>query len=218
MPTLPQPRGPVSDLLLAALRRPPAPLPDPPDTDFEDLQLALYCCYELHYRGFDGVDDAWEWEPALLAFRARLEQRLAADVRELAGEPGEPPDPDLVDVALRELMHGDEAPSVSTYIEREATTEQALEFLIHRSAYQLKEADPHSWAIPRLHGAPKAALVEIQADEYGGGGPRLIPPPPFARAVEGGGLDPAHGAPPHGVPGGAGGPGKPHLRFGGSPP
>ena len=40
---------------------------------------------------------------------------------------------------------------------------------IHRSAYQLKEADPHSWAIPRLSGAPKAALVEIQADEYGGG-------------------------------------------------
>ena len=51
---------------------------------------------------------------------------------------------------LRELMHGDDAPSVSTFIEREATAEQVLEFMIHRSAYQLKEADPHSWAIPRL--------------------------------------------------------------------
>jgi len=40
---------------------------------------------------------------------------------------------------------------------------------VHRSAYQLKEADPHSWAIPRLTGRAKAALVEIQADEYGGG-------------------------------------------------
>ena len=65
------------------------------------------------------------------------------------------------------------------YIEREATREQVLEFIAHRSAYQLKEADPHSWAIPRLSGAPKAALVEIQADEYGGGRAERV----HARAV-----------------------------------
>ena len=41
--------------------------------------------------------------------------------------------------------------------------------MLHRSAYHLKEADPFTWAIPRLDGSPKAALVEIQADEYGGG-------------------------------------------------
>ncbi|GAA2625856.1 hypothetical protein GCM10010425_23090 [Streptomyces spororaveus] len=29
----------------------------------EDLQLALYMLYELHYRGFDGVDDARKWDP-----------------------------------------------------------------------------------------------------------------------------------------------------------
>ena len=46
--------------------------------------------------------------------------------------------------------------------------------MVHRSAYQLKEADPHSWALPRLTGPPKAALVEIQADEYGGGRPERI--------------------------------------------
>ena len=33
----------------------------------EDLQLTLAICYELHYRGFDGVDDAWEWDPELLS-------------------------------------------------------------------------------------------------------------------------------------------------------
>ena len=43
------------------------------------------------------------------------------------------------------------------------------EFLMHRSAYHLEEADSHSFAIPRLRGRPKAAMVEIQADEYGGG-------------------------------------------------
>lgn len=32
-------------------------------------------------------------------------------------------------------------------------------------------ADPHSFGIPRLDGAVKAALVEIQSDEYGGGRP-----------------------------------------------
>src|SRR4051812_7302699 len=143
MALLPQPRGVVSEALLAALRQPPAHLDLPTEPiDFEDLQLALYCCYELHYRGFDGVDDAWEWDPGLLAFRAALEAAFEADVLELAGTPGEPPDPSRIDVELRELMQSDDAPSVSTFIEREATREQVLEFLIHRSAYQLKEADP----------------------------------------------------------------------------
>jgi hypothetical protein len=39
----------------------------------EDGQLALYCCYELHYRGFFGVSDEWEWEPHLLDFRRVLD-------------------------------------------------------------------------------------------------------------------------------------------------
>ena len=37
------------------------------------------------------------------------------------GPPGAPPDPAEIDVLLRELMQADEAPSVSTFIEREAT-------------------------------------------------------------------------------------------------
>ena len=61
--------------------------------------------------------------------------------------------------------------------------------MIHRSAYQLKEADPHSWALPRLSGPPKAALVEIQADEYGGGRPERIHATMFARSMEALGLD-----------------------------
>src|SRR3954451_19638839 len=122
MSRLPEPRGPVSEALFAALRRPPQPIAEPADeVEFEDLQLALYCCYELHYRGFEGVDDAWEWDPGLLAFRAELERQFEADVRALGGAPDEPPDPETIDVALREVMHADDAPSVSTFIEREAT-------------------------------------------------------------------------------------------------
>ena len=41
-----------------------------------------------------------------------------------------------------------------------------------RSVYHLKEGDPHTFAVPRLSGRAKAAMVEIQADEYGGGSRR----------------------------------------------
>ncbi|MDA0167264.1 iron-containing redox enzyme family protein [Solirubrobacter ginsenosidimutans] len=177
------------------MRKPPHALAGVPgDAGPEDLQLALYCCYELHYRGFEGVDDRWEWEPSLLALRAELERRFERDLLECVGPPGTPPDPAELDVLLRELMLADEAPSVSTFIEREASAEQVLEFMVHRSAYQLKEADPHSWALPRLWGRPKAAMVEIQADEYGNGRPDDIHAQLFARAMEAVGLESTYGA------------------------
>jgi len=65
---------------------------------------------------------------------------------------------------------------------------------VHRSAYQLKEADPHSWALPRLSGKPKAAMVEIQADEYGGGDACRIHAAMFARTMDALGLDSRYGA------------------------
>src|SRR3954451_1143294 len=111
MSSLPQPRGPVSEVLLSALRRPPHALDVPEgEIEGEDLQLALYCCYELHSRGFEGVDDRWEWEPSLLAFRAELERRFEAELEALAGVPGEPPDPREIDVLLRDLVQADDAP------------------------------------------------------------------------------------------------------------
>ena len=83
MPSLPSPRGPISEHLfrawceqphevepLAGDERTGDPLAD------EDLHLSLYACYELHYRGFDEVDAGWEWEPSLLAARAELERRF----------------------------------------------------------------------------------------------------------------------------------------------
>ncbi|MFZ1162961.1 MAG: iron-containing redox enzyme family protein, partial [Mycobacterium sp.] len=50
-----------------------------------DLQLALYMCYELHYRGFAGVDPNWEWNPGLLHLRAQLERAFLAKVRRDVG-------------------------------------------------------------------------------------------------------------------------------------
>ena len=44
----------------------------------DDLQLALYLCFELHYRSFAGVDPDWEWSPGLIAIRGVLERTFFA--------------------------------------------------------------------------------------------------------------------------------------------
>jgi hypothetical protein len=199
MRVLPSPRGAITEWLLDELRLEPRdlrrkrlpPILDPLTDD--DLQLALYLCYELHYRGLPGVDDRWEWQPSLLALRAELERRFEQALEEAVPfTRGSGPAVD-VDLALREIAE-QEGPSLSTFLQRKASLEQVREFVVHRSAYQLKEADPHSWAIPRLFGAPKAALVEIQADEYGGGRPEWIHAELFGRAMQALGLDRTYGA------------------------
>jgi hypothetical protein len=192
-------RGPLSAWLLERLAQPadavvpglPAVEDDPLVGD--DLHLALYLCYELHYRALPGVDDAWEWRPELLAFRGALERPFELAVRErVAAMPAVAPGP--IDVRLREVLRLDDGPSLSRYLEREGTVETFREFLMHRSAYQLKEADPHAWAIPRLTGATKVALLEIESDEFGGGDARWMHSRLFAQAMEALGLDATLGA------------------------
>ena len=202
MPALPTARGPLSEAILDALRGAPgtlAPVPAPPSVADpladDDLQLALYCCYELHYRGFDGVDEGWEWDPALLASRARLEAVFETGLRDvLAGWSPPPADATTMDLALRAIADADDGPSLSRHLERSGRLDEFREFVVHRSAYQLKEADPHSWAIPRLSGPPKAALVEVQADEYGGGDPARMHAHLFAETMAALGLDATYGA------------------------
>lgn len=198
MATLPQPRGETSEILFRHLSTTPHALPriSPPTASDpladEDLQLSLYVCYELHYRGFEGVSDHWEWEPSLIGTRRSLERRFELALCDLVPPVSEVA-PSEIDSALRDLAAQDSG-SLSRYIENDASLEQLLEFLVHRSAYQLKEADPHSWALPRLFGAPKAALVEIQVDEYGGGRPERIHAQLFADTLSAVGLEPEYGA------------------------
>ena len=180
---------------------------DPLDDD--DFQLALYCCYELHYRGLPGVPEGWEWEPSLLRWRGALERRLEDRL--------------LVEVPLREVAAGDvvpalwalagdasgwagsaadgaatvlapSGPSLSGWLLANGEVHHARELAVHRSAYQLKEADPHSWAIPRLEGRAKAAMVAIQTDEYGNGAATRMHSSLFAETMEALGLDCRYGA------------------------
>lgn len=95
---------------------------------------------------------------------------------------------------LQGLVREDQGPPLSHYVEKQASRAELLEHVVHRSAYQLKEADPHSWAIPRLTGDAKAALVEIQADEYGGGRADRMHSVLFQNTMRELGLDATHGA------------------------
>ena len=106
------------------------------------------------------------------------------------------PEPTAAAVArtLFDLTAPTAGPGLSRQVARKATLEQVREFLVHRTVYTLKEADPHSWAIPRLSGRAKAALIEIQSDEYGGGRPARMHSAIFARTVRAAGLDDAYGA------------------------
>ncbi len=155
--------------------------------------MALYLCYELHYSDIVGVDERMEWSPLVLMLRAALEDQFAEAVQQLAGLDVEPM-PESVGTEIQRLIRADDGPPLSRYAERTASSGQLLEHVIHRSAYQLKEADPHSWTIPRLTGRPKAALVEIQSDEYGGGRPERIHACLFAQTMRGLGLDDSYGA------------------------
>jgi hypothetical protein len=200
---LPAPRGPLSEALLATLRdsaptgRQVVEIPEVTAEDGcfgEDCQLTLYVLYELHYRGFAGVDESWEWQPSLLALRSQLEADFEAALRERLARSEGRVEPALLGEAINDLIDADDGPQLSVYMERSADLDQFREFMIHRSAYQLKEADPHSWAIPRLDGPAKAALVEVQADEYGGGRPERVHSTLFAKAMRALDLDPTYGA------------------------
>lgn len=190
-PTLPAPRGPVSETVLSVLRgeRPePPPVDDSPPYG-DDLQLALYCCYELHYRGFEGVDPALEWDPALLTIRAELERvflgALRNDVPASTDVEGE------LDALLVEHL---DAFGLSHHLLRHGELWQLREYVAHRSLYHLKEADPQTFVIPRLDGPPKAALVTVQHDEYGAGDPEQVHSRLFAEMMTELGLSAAYGA------------------------
>lgn len=166
----------------------------------DDVQVSLVMLYELHYRGLAGVPDAWEWDPDLLAVRAVLERQFESELRAAAATVPAPTHDDVAEV-LFAMTAPTGGPSMSRYLARDATREQFVEFLTHRSVYHLKEADPHTWAIPRLGGSVKAALVEIQADEYGGGQADRMHASLFARTMRALDLGTSYGALVDRVPG-----------------
>ena len=191
---LPAARGELSGFLLERLTGEPGDWASPPPIPMdarrgEDFHLSLHLCYELHYGGLEDVDERWEWNPALLELRSRLERTFEAALREDVGA-SEAPSPVEVAAALRGVPgEYPDGRSIAGHVARSASLEQVRELVVLRSAYQLKEADPHSWLIPRLRGGPKVALVEVQSDEYGAGDPARLHQSLYARTMQALGLD-----------------------------
>jgi Iron-containing redox enzyme len=194
-PALPRPRGPLSGAVLAALRGESAVRADPDAADpyGDDLQLALYCCYELHYRGFAGVPDEREWEPGLLALRRELERAFERALRadlDLAEQVSTDDVTAEMDALVVEPVEGT---GPSWHLRRHGTLGQLREYVAHRSLYHLKEADPQAWVIARLDGPAKAALVSVEHDEYGAGDPDRMHARLFADMMAALGLSAAYG-------------------------
>ena len=195
MTTLPPPRGPITERLFEHLRARPATLPDllaDDDPGGDDAQLALYVLQELAYRPVERVDDRWEQEPSALALRVALERRLEDALRATVRVPTVADASEVPD-AIVELIAEAEGPSLSSWVLAHATLDHLREFAVHRSPYQLKEADPHSTAISRLPaGWAKTALLDIQVDEYGPE-PNEAHARLFAETMDALGLDPDAG-------------------------
>jgi hypothetical protein len=185
----------VVEMLAEGRPAPPDPSASACAVEDPDAQLALWVLYELAYRGFDGVPDELEWDPHLLGFRGALEtafeSALRRSTRVLVGSVDDVEDPAEQVLAMVDRADG---VSLSTFLRREATREQVLEYLRERSVQQLKESDPQSFVLPRLTGAAKVALAEIQYDEYGAGDPARLHQHLYAEALAAAGLDPSYGA------------------------
>src|SRR5215207_259937 len=190
----PKARGELSAALFGALRtsedRWDAVLRIEP-TDTDDAQISLWTLYELHYRGFEDVEDGFEWHPQALELRTSLERDFEDRLRSRLDVPtlGEP-----FAESLFAFISDHDGPSVAAYVQRAADKDQALELLRHRSVYHLKESDPIAWVVPRLPTEPQAALMELQYDEYGAGDPNRLHSHLFAAGLEACGLRPDEGA------------------------
>ena len=191
----PKPRGPLSDALFPAMRHHPEDLdevsrlePDGP----EDEQISLWALYELHHRGFDDVDDELEWHPGLLTVRRRLEAAFEGRLRE-RWTPPQLPGVESFAEELFALIEGHDGASLASYVHRQASEDHVLDLFRMRSLYHLKEADPTAWVVPRLGTRPKAALMELQYDEYGNGDPTKLHTNLFVRGLEAVGLRSEYG-------------------------
>jgi hypothetical protein len=211
---LPEPRGPLSALVLHQLATDAGVDSDAatalidssaPSCDLltdDDFQLTLWTLYELAYRGFDDVDAEREWDPDVLRVRRALERRFEDELRmRTAGHVRRALDGDDLPTQLTGLIDAMEGPRLTAFLQREASTEQILDYMMQRSLYHLKESDPHSFVLPRIDGRAKVALAELQYDEYGAGRPDRLHSTLFGDALEGCGLDRRYGAYVDQIPG-----------------
>ena len=205
-------RGPITAWLFRRLDGRPTMATLPPvDGDplvDDDLHLALHVVLDAEYRPLsDAARRAVSGDPLVTALRTRLEEELldaVVDDAELDGLRAHQRRAQRVGpaAAVDVMLDRFDGPSLSAHMDERGTRCQFQEFLAHRSAYQLKEADPHTMGLARLApGRRKAAYAEIQFDEYGNGEPGASHAELFAEAMRTAGLDPTYGLQVPSLPG-----------------
>ena len=196
---LPTPRGALTEALSDCFRGRGVTRSVEADSH-DDAALALWMLYELHHRGFDEVDDALEWDPALLAVRADLEHDLEERWRDRARHLAQPAQDRVADgedfaELFFDLCAADTGgESLARFVQREAEEEQVLALLRQRSIYHVREQDSAMWALPRLDDETKAHLIAIAADEYGNGHPDHLHAELWRRGMAACGLDTGYAA------------------------
>lgn len=193
---IPKPRGSLSDRVFHRLSEGSNAVTglaqcsaDNPD----DAQITLWALYALHYTGFDHVPEELEWHPGLLSVRRRLEDELETDLRARFAVHAVP-DGVAFEDDLFDFIDGQDGRSVAAHVQRRASRDEVLQLLRWRSIYHLQEADPTAWVVPRLGVRAKAALMELQYDEYGAGDPNRLHSHLFARGLAASGLSAEPGA------------------------
>ena len=117
---LPRARGPMSEWVsryLAGTSPSPPPRPDAGTGLSDDVQLALYLCYESHFGDLPGVVRDVEWDPQLIAVRRSLEAAFEASLAALVGPVGTArlvPSNRVADM-IAALIEADDGPSISRH-------------------------------------------------------------------------------------------------------
>ncbi|MDF9717497.1 iron-containing redox enzyme family protein [Nocardioides sp. ChNu-153] len=193
---LPRPRGPISEAVVEVVRGGRAEIPSVTDIRSEDAQIALWTVYELAYRGFGDASPDAERDLELLRWRHHAEDLLEAELRDLtrAAVDEARAAAATVEGRLRALVDAGPSTPLARHLQRRATREQVLAYLVERSVYHLKESDPQAFVLGRVDGPAKVALGELLYDEYGGGRPERLHSHLYAEALEACGLDATYGA------------------------
>ena len=182
----------------------------------EDLQLALYCCYELHYQGFDQSAMTGSGIPLFSKVRASSRRRSKEDseqrfrMKRHRGRRG-----------ARCAVATEWGRLVSRF--RDGYLEHGNRFHVEgdRNATVRLPAQggrPPHWAIPRRSGRAKAAIVSIQSDEYGNGYTEAMHSSLFADAMRALDLDPTYWRVSRSPAGRDVGHDEPHLNVRPAPP
>ena len=169
---LPEARGDLTFALVDALRRddpdccprPSSPAADPLTDD--ELQLALWICYELHYRGFDDVGADGSGSPSCSACAASSRRSLLGALRARVAVPGRTRPVAAAAARTRRLRRRPVAVAVHAAQANRDAVPRVRDAPLGLPA---EGGRPAQLGDPPAERPAKAALVEIQADEYGGG-------------------------------------------------